>query len=89
MTIPLDLIRSTKGIAEALGCSARQARYLCETSQIPVFKIGSRWHARRATLERFLEDREKAALAAARAGSPPSGGDKTSPPDVGRSGAAS
>ncbi len=79
MTVPLDLIRSTKGIAEALGCSARQARYLCETSQIPVFKIGSRWHARRATLERFLEEREAAALAATGAGLPPSCGDRGSP----------
>ena len=67
MTVPLDLIRSTKGIADALGCTARQARYLCETSQIPVFKIGSRWHARRATLERFIEEREAAAVVAARA----------------------
>ncbi len=78
MTVPLDLIRSTKGIAEALGCSARQARYLCETSQIPVFKIGSRWHARRATLERFLEEREAAALAAMGVGLPPGSGDRDS-----------
>ena len=64
MPTPLDLIRSTKNIGEVLNCSARQAQYLCETSQIPVFKIGSIWHARRATLERFIEDREAAALAA-------------------------
>ena len=79
MTVPLDLIRSAKGIAEALNCSVRQARYLCETSQIPVFKIGSRWHARRATLERFIEEREAAALAAARAGLPQNGGGRNIP----------
>ena len=80
MTVPLDLIRSTKDIAEALGCTVRQARYLCETSQIPVFKIGARWHARRATLERFIEEREAAALAAMGVGSPPGdGGKKISP----------
>ncbi len=79
MTVPLDLIRSTKDIAEVLGCTHRQARYLCETSQIPVFKIGARWHARRATLERFIEEREAAALAAARAGAPSGDKGKDSP----------
>ena len=89
MTVPLDLIRSAKGIAEALNCSVRQARYLCETSQIPVFKIGSIWHARRATLERFLEDREKTALAAMNAGPPPTGGGIKSLSKAGRPGVRS
>ena len=81
MTISLDLLRSTKKIAEALDCSTRQAQYLCETKQIPVFKIGNIWHARRATLERFLEEREREALAGANAGPAPDGkGPTGSPP---------
>ena len=82
MTVPLDLLRSTKEIAEALNCSVRQAQYLCEKSQIPVFKIGNIWHARRATLERHLEQLEQAALAGANAEPAPIRGDRKSAPQI-------
>ncbi len=82
MTVPLDLLRSTKEIAAALNCSVRQAQYLCEKSKIPVFKIGNIWHARRATLERHLEQLERAALAGANAEPAPNRGDRKSPPQT-------
>ncbi len=82
MTVPLDLLRSTKEIAAVLNCSVRQAQYLCEKGQIPVFKIGNIWHARRASLERHLERLEQAAVAGANAGPAPDRGDQKSPPQT-------
>ena len=82
MTVPLDLLRSTKEIAAVLNCSVRQAQYLCEKGQIPVFKIGSIWHARRASLERHLERLEQAALAGANAGPAPDGEGQTGSPQT-------
>ena len=82
MTVPLDILRSTKEIAAVLNCSVRQAQYLCEKSQIPVFKIGNIWHARRASLERHLEQLEQAALAGAGAETVPGRGNQKSPPQT-------
>ncbi len=82
MTVPLDLLRSTKEIAAALNCSVRTAQYLREKGQIPVFKIGNIWHARRASLERHLERLEQAALAGANAEPAPNRGDQKSPPQT-------
>ena len=62
-----DILRTAKKIADALNCSERQSYYLCETGQIPAFKIGNIWHARWSTLERFMAEREAEALERARA----------------------
>ena len=82
MTAPLDLLRSTKKIAEVLDCTVRQAQYLCEKGQIPVFKMGNIWHARRASIERHLERLEQAAIAGANAEPDPDGKGPTGSPQT-------
>jgi hypothetical protein len=62
MNDDLDLISGTPQIAEFLGVSARRAMYLCEKKQIPVFKMGHIWCARRSTLNTFIARRDAEAL---------------------------
>lgn len=59
-----DMLVGVEAIAKALRTSTRRAYYLCETRQIPAFKLGGRWHLRpsayRAHIAR-LEAGEKSA----------------------------
>lgn len=45
-----DLIRGAAAIAQELGEPLRRAYYLLETSQLPAWKMGSRWYLRRSAL---------------------------------------
>ncbi len=45
-----DLLSGAEAIAEYLGWPTRRTFYACEKRQIPAFKIGSKWCARKSTL---------------------------------------
>ncbi len=55
-----DLLVGADEIGKFLNCNKRRAFYLLETRQVPAFKIGKLWHARRSTLLRFMEEQEQA-----------------------------
>ncbi len=61
-----DLLVGAAAIGRFLGASQRRAFYLLETRQVPSFKIGRLWHARRSTLTKFFEEQERASGARAR-----------------------
>ena len=45
-----DLIRGASAISEELGEPLRRTYYLLESGQLPAWKMGSRWYARRSAL---------------------------------------
>jgi hypothetical protein len=59
-----DVIEGVKNIATYLNKSERQVFYLCETKQLPVFKLGNRWHLRKSTHARYIARLEAEALGA-------------------------
>ena len=59
-----DLLVGAAEIGKFLGADQRRAFYLLITGQVPAFKIGRLWHARRSTLTRFFEEQEQHALSA-------------------------
>jgi hypothetical protein len=57
-----DLIISAEGISEFMYGSPTKRRrvyHLIATSNLPVFKIGSVWHARKSVLLKWIEDQER------------------------------
>jgi hypothetical protein len=56
-----DLMVGIKPIAKFLGVPERAAFYMAEKRMIPVFKIGSKWAARRSTITTDIIEREKSA----------------------------
>ncbi len=59
-----DLLVGAGEIGAFLKCSERRAWYMLEKKNIPAFKIGKKWHARRSTLLRFIEEQEQHTLSA-------------------------
>ncbi len=59
-----DLLVGADEIGKFLGANTRRAFYLLETRQVPSFKIGRLWHARRSTLTKFFEEQEQQTLSA-------------------------
>ena len=57
----IGLLRGIPSIAEALGMKTRATRWLVECDQLPVFKLGGIWCARRSTLDKFFDQQEAAA----------------------------
>ena len=57
---PDDLLVGAAEIGKFFGADQRRAFYLLQTRQVPAFKIGRLWHARRSTLLKFTEDQEQA-----------------------------
>ena len=55
-----DLLVGATEIGKFLGADQRRAFYLLSTRQVPAFKVGRLWHARRSTLVRFMENQERA-----------------------------
>ena len=45
-----DLIRGAAAISDELGEPLRRTYYLLESGQLPAWKMGSRWYARRSAL---------------------------------------
>jgi hypothetical protein len=58
-----DLLDGAAAIAEFTGWSERRVFYLAETKQLPCFKVGSKWCARRSTLREYIEKLESGAAA--------------------------
>lgn len=58
----LDLLTGAEAIAAFLGVKPRRVYHLTETQRLPVFRIGSTLCARRSTLQRWIEEMERAAL---------------------------
>jgi hypothetical protein len=56
-----DLIVGTARIGEEIGCTRRQTQHLIVTREIPAFKLGGKWAARRSSLRKRLERLEQAA----------------------------
>jgi len=55
-----DLLRGADQIAQFLGYdSRRQGYHLVETSNLPVFKLGSMICARKSVILKWVEDQEK------------------------------
>jgi hypothetical protein len=50
-----DILEGAVAIAGFLGKTERQTNYLLEKKQIPAFKLGGRWHARKTTLAAHVE----------------------------------
>jgi hypothetical protein len=55
-----DLMIGAKPIAAWLGQPIRQTFYMLETGQLPGFKIGKKWAARKSTLTQRIADLERA-----------------------------
>ena len=51
-------------IAAFIKKSERQTYYLAETGQLPMFKLGGKWHLRKSRYLKHIEALEDAALAA-------------------------
>lgn len=47
-----DLLKGVPAIADYIGDNPRRIYYLLERSQIPAFKVGTIWHARKSQLDR-------------------------------------
>lgn len=57
--LPGDLLIGAAAIAKALGVKRRQIYHLIYINEIPTFKIGGNIVARRSTLARWLEEKER------------------------------
>ncbi len=57
-----DLLVGVRAIAEYLGYSRAAAQHLIDRGTMPVFRIGSRIHARRSTLNAWFVECEAKAL---------------------------
>lgn len=57
-----DLLRGAIAIGTHLGLSKRQAFCMLESRQIPAFKLGKSWYARKSTLDDFIIGLEESAM---------------------------
>jgi hypothetical protein len=53
-----DLLRGISGISQFIGEPVRRTYYLAESRQIPAFKIGKIWMARKSRLRRHYAELE-------------------------------
>ena len=61
MELKDDKLKGAKAIAEFLGEDERRVFYMLEKNQIPGFKYGGLWNARKSTLVKHIEKLEAAA----------------------------
>jgi hypothetical protein len=67
-----DLLTGAGAIAGFIGATRRRAFYLLERGELPAFKLGNIWHARKSAIRNRIEELEGASLRGddrARAGS--------------------
>ena len=57
-----DLLRGAGAIASFLGTNERRVFYMLERKQIPGFKLGGLWNARKSTLVKYIEELEAEAV---------------------------
>jgi hypothetical protein len=56
-----DLMIGVKPIAEFTGQSKRRIFHMLASGQLPGFKLGNKWAARKSTLQQHIVERERAA----------------------------
>jgi hypothetical protein len=61
--IAADTMEGVKAIAAFLGKPPGKAYYLCETHQIPAFKLAGKWHMRKSTYAAHIGRLEADAIA--------------------------
>ena len=54
-----DILIGADQIGKFLNSNPRRAYRLLETGQIPAFKLGGRWYARKSTLEKRFAEQEQ------------------------------
>lgn len=62
MELKDDMLTGAKAIGDHIGEDERRTFYLLENRQIPAFKLGGRWNARKTTLLKHIEKLEADAL---------------------------
>ena len=62
MELKDDTLKGARAIAEFLGEDERRVFYMLERRQLPAFKWGGRWNARKSTLIKHIEKLEAGAL---------------------------
>jgi len=65
LDIANDTLEGIDAIAEHLGKPRRRVYYLCETRQIPAFKLGGKWHLRKSTYAAHIARLEAEAIGSA------------------------
>lgn len=60
--LPGDLLIGAQAIAKVLGVKPRQVYHLLYEGDMPSFKIGGNVAARRSTLAKWLEEKERAGV---------------------------
>ena len=58
-----DLLKGIREIAGFLDESERRVHYMLEQNQLPAYRIGHRWYARKSTLIKRIEELEAGAMA--------------------------
>jgi hypothetical protein len=58
-----DLLDGVPAIAAYLGVDERRAYYLVQSKQIPAFKLGSKWTARKSSINRQIDAYERGEVA--------------------------
>ena len=56
-----DVLKGAREIGEFLGMSERRVYWLLENNQIPAFKLGTSWYARKSKLMAHIEELEQGA----------------------------
>ena len=57
-----DLLKGVREIAGFLDESERRTHYMLEQNQLPAYRIGHRWYARKSTLIKRIENLEAEAM---------------------------
>ena len=60
-----DTLQGVEEIARHIRKTPRQVYHLCETRQIPAFKLGGKWHLRKSTYAADIARREAEAMGSA------------------------
>jgi hypothetical protein len=67
MQLDEDLLNGASEISEFIGQPVRRVYYMCEKKQLPAFKLGSKWTARKSTILARLAKLESGEVDDARA----------------------
>jgi hypothetical protein len=79
-----DMVVGMKNIADHIEKTIRKSYYLCETGQIPAFKLADQWHLRKSTYAAFLARLEQEAIRHKDSATEATSGNGLAPPRRGR-----
>lgn len=57
-----DLLVGAEAIGDFIGYDTRRTMHVLHSGQIPAFKIGQIWHAKRSTLTAFIDELDARAV---------------------------